>query len=70
MPSCVNAGHSLGGAMAEIAAWDIAQLFPWVAVQVYTMGAPRPGSRAFAHAYNKRVPASFHVINEQVRLDL
>lgn len=65
---CVAAGHSLGGVMAVIAAWDIARLFPWGGIQVYTMGAPRPGNRAFANAYHKRVPATFHVINEQVRL--
>lgn len=58
------AGHSLGGAMAVIAALDIADLFPWQTLQVYTMGAPRPGNKAFTKACNARVPSIWNIINE------
>lgn len=60
------AGHSLGGAMAVLAAYDIAELCPWKSVQVYTVGAPRPGNKAFADRYNARVPDTWHVINPKV----
>lgn len=61
------AGHSLGGVMAVLAAYDIADLQPWASLQVYTVGAPRPGNRAFARQYNVKVPHTWHVINPQVR---
>lgn len=53
--------------MAVVAAYDIADLFPWLSVQVYTVGAPRPGNRAFAKQYEARVPDTWHVINDRVR---
>ena len=53
--------------MAVLAAFDIASLFPWQSVQVYTVGAPRPGNRAFARHYNAKVPDTWHIINERVR---
>ncbi|DBA92428.1 hypothetical protein WJX77_009083 [Trebouxia sp. C0004] len=58
-------GHSLGGVMAVLAAYDIAELFPWLSVQVYTVGAPRPGNRAFAKQYEAKVPDTWHVINDK-----
>ena len=60
-------GHSLGGVMAVLAAYDIADLFPWLSLQVYTVGAPRPGNRAFAKQYEAKVPDTWHVINDRVR---
>ena len=59
-------GHSLGGVMAVLAAFDIADLQPWASLQVYTVGAPRPGNGAFARQYNAKVPHTWHVINPQV----
>lgn len=35
------AGHSLGGALATLAAYDIAKAFPSFEVSCYTFGAPR-----------------------------
>ncbi|KAL3158681.1 hypothetical protein ABBQ32_011423 [Trebouxia sp. C0010 RCD-2024] len=58
-------GHSLGGAMAVLAAFDIADLYPWGSLQVYTVGAPRPGNATFAAQYNAKVPHTWHVINPQ-----
>ena len=54
--------------MAVLAAYDIADLHPWASLQVYTVGAPRPGNKAFAQQYNAKVPHTWHVINPQVRL--
>ena len=46
--SCARAGHSLGGALATLAAYDIVKGCPNVDVACYTYGAPRTGNRAFA----------------------
>lgn len=44
----VRAGHSLGGALATLAAYDIQMAFGFKNLQVYTYGAPRTGNYAFA----------------------
>ena len=64
-------GHSLGGAIAVLCAYDIActmssrfgKLIRTPAV--YTFGAPRVGNGAFANAYDRRVPRTFRVVNEK-----
>jgi hypothetical protein len=59
------AGHSLGGALAQLAAHDIARgaqvqgLRP--KVTCYTFGSPRVGNHAFAREYNKVRPAAIPV---------
>lgn len=62
-----GAGHSLGGAMANLAAVDIAKMREWAAVKVYTVGAPRPGNHAYARMYNQVVPDTWGIINDLVR---
>ncbi len=37
-------------------------------VHVVCFGSPRPGNRVFARMYNERVPDTWHVINDQVRV--
>lgn len=44
----MHAGHSLGGALATLAAYDIQTAFGFKDLQVYTYGAPRTGNHAFA----------------------
>lgn len=56
-PAAACAGHSLGGALAQLAAFDIVQRareegLP-LKVEVYTFGAPRVGNHAFAREYNE-----------------
>ncbi|KAL0040544.1 hypothetical protein WJX77_010258 [Trebouxia sp. C0004] len=58
-------GHSLGGVMAVLAAYDFVDLCPWKSVQVYTIGAPRPGNKAFADKYDAKVPDTWHVMNSR-----
>ncbi|KAI9437657.1 alpha/beta-hydrolase [Lactarius indigo] len=44
----VLTGHSLGGALASLAALSVKSNFPWVAVRLFTFGQPRTGDGAFA----------------------
>ena len=57
-------GHSLGGALATLAAHDIKCRFPEHHVTVYTYGQPRVGNRSFALEYNKLVDEHFSIIND------
>ncbi|DBB14800.1 TPA: hypothetical protein ACH3X3_004409 [Trebouxia sp. C0006] len=63
-------GHSLGGALATLAAFDIKQALlkanrGEVKLLCYSFGAPRTGSHAFANDYNKVVPDTWSIINNQ-----
>ena len=59
-------GHSLGGALATLAAFDIAKELRLTDISVVTFGAPRTGNRAFAREYELFVPDTWHVINAKV----
>ena len=60
-------GHSLGGALASLAAIEIVnecKLRPGH-VKCYTFGCPRIGNHAFAEDFAANVPATWHAINDQ-----
>ena len=66
-----GAGHSLGGALATLAAIDIrkellVRQLGKTKVVCYTFAAPRTGNHAFAREYNNVVPDTWSVINDQV----
>ena len=68
-----GAGHSLGGALATLAAYDVRKRLqaggrPQVEVLCYTFGAPRTGNHAFATDYNHVVPDTWSIINDQASL--
>ena len=70
---CLIAGHSLGGALATLAAYDIRQELAkqqqqQVEVVCYSFGAPRTGNHAFARDYNHMVPDTWSIINDQVEI--
>jgi hypothetical protein len=63
-------GHSLGGALAALAAPAIDFLGTGYAgtgilnrVQMYSFAGPRPGDPGFAKGYNSILPATFRVVN-------
>ncbi|KAK9805215.1 hypothetical protein WJX72_006814 [[Myrmecia] bisecta] len=60
-------GHSLGGALATLAAYDICKGCDLAAhnVTCTTFGAPRTGNHAFAWDYGSVVPHTWHIINDQ-----
>ena len=58
-------GHSLGGALATIAALDIQYNLGSkrdLSFEVYTFGAPRVGNRAMVESYNGRIPNSYRFV--------
>ena len=70
---CDAAGHSLGGALANLAAFDIQRHCPCLKpmdVSCYTFGAPRVGNHAWAKLYDATVPDTWTLINNQVCLTL
>lgn len=61
-------GHSLGGALATLCAYDVMthcqrDHFEDYNVSCYTFGAPRTGNHAFARLLMDKVPDTWHVIN-------
>lgn len=58
-------GHSLGGAVTQIAALDIALTYPERAdhMQVYTYAAPRTGDPIFVSVYDRVVETSYRIVN-------
>ena len=66
MMMMMAAGHSLGGALATLAAIDIRRHLQLTNIHVVTFGAPRTGNRAFALEYQRLVPDTWHVINARV----
>ena len=59
------AGHSLGGALATLAAYEFQAELKGVDIQCYTFGAPRTGNAAWARDFMQRVPECWHVINDR-----
>jgi triacylglycerol lipase len=57
-------GHSLGGALAVLAAYDIvADILPAVHVEVYTFAGPRAGAPEFVGKFNALVPVRYRIVN-------
>ncbi|KAL4537133.1 hypothetical protein Ndes2526B_g04958 [Nannochloris sp. 'desiccata'] len=60
-------GHSLGGALSTLGAYELATRRQWTGgkpkVVNYSYGSPRVGNRVFAYAFNKAVPNAWRVVN-------
>lgn len=59
-------GHSLGGALSTLCAYDCAKKrwqSPRPVVVNYSFGSPRVGNRAFAQSFNALVPDCWRVVN-------
>ncbi|KAK9829664.1 hypothetical protein WJX72_007213 [[Myrmecia] bisecta] len=61
----VVTGHSLGGAMATLAAYDVQKEFGFSDLSCYTYGAPRTGNHSFAKDLKTVIPDTWHIINDQ-----
>ncbi len=62
------AGHSLGGALATLAAHDLQAEFRFPNLHCYTFGAPRTGNHAFAAESSRLVSETWHIINDRALL--
>jgi hypothetical protein len=62
---CYVTGYSLGGAIAHLAAVEIALSYPQLRenIQVYSFGAPQFGDRPFAEFYDALLPHTYRIIN-------
>lgn len=64
--SLIITGHSLGGAIATIAALDLQYNITQHThqpIQLYTFGAPRVGNRALVESFQRRVHQSYRFVN-------
>lgn len=57
------AGHSVGGALASVAAIQLHHEFPTLDISCYTFGSPRPGNKQFSHLFKKSVKNSYRFVN-------
>ena len=62
---CYVTGHSLGAAIATLAAMEIAQLAPEMRenIQLYTYASPRVGSPDFSTAHSEQLPNAYRITN-------
>lgn len=60
----VFSGHSLGGALATLAAVQFAKQYPDITVTCVTFGSPRVGNGSFAEMFNKCCKGSYRFVNE------
>ena len=62
---CYVAGHSLGAAIATLAAMELIQAVPQIKNQIrlYTYAGPRVCSPTFAKIHSKLIPNSYRIVN-------
>ena len=60
----VFSGHSLGGALATIAALKYAKQYPGLDVNCVTFGSPRVGNPTFAKHFDESVNESYRFVND------
>jgi predicted lipase len=58
-------GHSLGGALSTLAAFDFADEVDGDHFTHYSFASPRVGNVNFAHLYDKRVPNGIRIYNTE-----
>lgn len=58
----ILSGHSMGGALAVICAYDLKTRFPDLPIKVFTFGTPGVGNRHFKRAYNRILRESTYIV--------
>jgi predicted lipase len=59
----IIAGHSLGGALATLCAYDISKNMPNKAITCVTFGSPRVGNNVFKEEFDRNIYESYRVVN-------
>lgn len=57
-------GHSLGGALAVLCAYDIASVYPDIELTLITFGQPKVGNKEFARKIDDLIPLYYRVVNQ------
>ena len=60
----IFSGHSLGGALATLAAVQFSKQYPDIIISCVTFGSPRVGNGKFAAMFNKCCTGSYRFVNE------
>jgi len=61
----IFAGHSLGGALAQIAAAYYGEIFDYSFVACHTFGSPRVGNKYFVEWFSKHVDENVRIANKK-----
>merc|ERR1712224_216326 len=61
----IFAGHSLGGAVAEMCTMAIKQRHPTADVQLISFGAPMVGNPTFVKAFDSKISRSTRIVNNK-----
>ena len=61
----VTTGHSLGSALATLAAADLIQSGVIPTTEMYNFASPRVGDRAFVAEFNRRIPQAWRIVNTE-----
>jgi len=62
--TCYVTGHSLGGALSTLCAFDLAMQGTFGDIICYNFGSPMVGSQAFTESFNDIVPTCWRIVNE------
>lgn len=62
--TCFVTGHSLGGALSTLCAYDLAMQGNIKSILCYNFGSPMVGSQAFTESFNELVPRCWRIVNE------
>lgn len=63
--SLLTTGHSLGGALAMIAALELKRLYNPSSVEVHSFGAPRIGNANLARHINNKIPNIYRLVHNK-----
>lgn len=61
---CFITGHSLGGALSTLCAYDLGMQGKVGSIVCYNYGSPMVGSQAFTESFNKLIPHCWRIVNE------
>ena len=63
--SILTTGHSLGAALAAIAAIELKQFFPQTKVRVHNFGQPRVGNKKLADYMSSKLDGIYRVVHNK-----